>query len=111
MTTLTDVNEAGCPSGLAPATTGSGTDVSAFVSEKGGVKSLSLSVRGAKCAGCLSKIEGGIGAMPGVSTARLNLSSGRLDVRWSGDLDANAIAARVAVRKMTICSVMPISKP
>ncbi|RIJ26390.1 heavy metal translocating P-type ATPase [Henriciella mobilis] len=96
MTTLTDVNEAGCPSGLAPATAGTGTDVSAFVSEKGGVKSLSLSVRGAKCAGCLSKIEGGIGAMPGVSTARLNLSSGRLDVRWSGDLDANAIAAKVA---------------
>ncbi|WP_300395411.1 heavy metal translocating P-type ATPase [Henriciella sp.] len=96
MNAMTDIEAAGCPSGLAPASSGGGTDVSAFVIEKGGAKTLSLSVRGAKCAGCLSKIEGAVGALPGVSTARLNLSNGRLDVRWSGGVDANTIAGTVS---------------
>lgn len=37
-------------------------------------------VRGARCAACLGKIEKGVGALPGVSAARLNLSTGKLVV-------------------------------
>jgi Cu2+-exporting ATPase len=44
-------------------------------------------VRGAKCANCIRKIEGGMLALPGVEDARLNLSTGRLRIVWrSGDL-------------------------
>ena len=34
MNAMTDIEAAGCPSGLAPASSGGGTDVSAFVIEK-----------------------------------------------------------------------------
>ena len=93
---MASVPAPGCPSGLAPASADAQGDVSAFVTQKAGSKSLSLSVRGAKCAGCLSKIEGAVAAMPGVKAARLNLSNGRLDVQWAGNLDANRIAGAVS---------------
>ncbi|MCP5410625.1 MAG: cadmium-translocating P-type ATPase [Alphaproteobacteria bacterium] len=41
-------------------------------------------VKGAKCAGCISKIESGVKAVPGVTGARLNLSTGKLQVVWQG---------------------------
>ncbi len=53
-------------------------------------------MRGAKCGGCLSRIEGAVSALPGVEQARLNLSTGRLDVRWTGDLAAQRITDAVA---------------
>ncbi|MEQ9315174.1 MAG: heavy metal translocating P-type ATPase, partial [Henriciella sp.] len=93
--TLTGSIDKGCPSGLAPTENGQAGDVSAFVVDKGGEHSLSLSVRGAKCAGCLSKIEGAVNSLPGVRLARLNLSNGRLAVKWTGPLDANQIAHAV----------------
>ena len=40
-------------------------------------------VRGARCAACISKIERTVSALPGVVTARLNLSTGRLAVEVS----------------------------
>ena len=40
-------------------------------------------VRGARCAGCISKIERTVAALPGVLNARLNLSTGRLAVEVS----------------------------
>ncbi len=86
----------GCPSGLAPPAARDDSAVSglsAFVRRKGSASSLSLLVRGAKCAGCLAKIERNVAALPGVDTARLNLSTGRLDVAWTGALDAERIAA------------------
>lgn len=43
---------------------------------------LELLVRGAKCAGCLGKIENGVKAIKGVENARLNLSNGRFSVAW-----------------------------
>jgi Cu2+-exporting ATPase len=52
---------------------------------------LELMVTGARCAGCLAKIERGVGAVPGVRHARLNLTTGKLAV----DLDG---AAHDAVR-------------
>lgn len=86
----------GCPSGLAPPERAPSNDVSAFVRWEAGQHSLQLSVRGAKCAGCLGKIEREVGALPGVTQARLNLSNGRMDVQWKGALDANRIAGTIS---------------
>ena len=86
---------AGCPSGLEPPAASTAGDLSAFVRRKGGVSTLLLSVRGAKCGGCLSKIESAIHALPGVEQARLNLSNGKLRVAWRGADIANVIAERL----------------
>ena len=74
----------GCPTtgaailGRAPA-----ADPEAFArTGDDGLRSLELVVRGARCAGCLSKIEKGVGALPGVVSARMNLTTGKLAVRW-----------------------------
>jgi Cu2+-exporting ATPase len=57
-------------------------DLSAFVGEaEAGGGRIELLVRGARCAGCLSKIERGVRALPGVEEARLNLTTGKLSVR------------------------------
>jgi Cu2+-exporting ATPase len=78
---------AGCPSGLAPREeTGIAQDPSAFVIDTKGLRSLDVMVRGAKCASCLGRIEGAVGKLPGVETARLNLSTGRMHVAWRGSL-------------------------
>lgn len=78
---------AGCPSGLAPPLERSETqaDATAFVrTDAKGLDRIELMVDGAKCAGCIKKIESGLLALPGVADARLNLSTGRLIVGWSG---------------------------
>lgn len=87
------LTEQGCPSGLTPPETGASADPAAFVRhDAGGRDSLELLVQGAKCAGCIRKIEGGLLAMPGVDDARLNLSTGRLRVTWTtGALHARQI--------------------
>ena len=79
------LNPIGCPSGLSPVAEAEGrADPAAFVRrDKQGRESLELLVRGASCAGCIRKIEGGLLALPGVSDARLNLSTGRLSVAWT----------------------------
>jgi Cu2+-exporting ATPase len=61
-------------------------DPSAFVTLTDGRKALHVIVRGAKCASCLGRIEGTVGRLPGVETARLNLSTGKLHVVWRGGL-------------------------
>ncbi len=61
-------------------------DPAAFVTEAKGLRSLDVLVRGAKCASCLGRIEGAVGKLPGVETARLNLSTGKLHVAWRGVL-------------------------
>ncbi len=86
----------GCPSGLEPPSDALAGDMTAFVRRKNGLDTLTLSVRGAKCGGCLSKIEGAVKAIPQVEQARLNLSNGKLFVAWSGADLANQIAERVA---------------
>lgn len=78
---------AGCPSGLAPREESAiAQDPSAFVTESKGLKSLDLLVRGAKCASCLGRIEGAVARLPGVEMARLNLSTGKMQVAWRGTL-------------------------
>jgi Cu2+-exporting ATPase len=73
-----------------------GADFSAFLGRgTDGKASLDLLVRGARCAGCLAKIEAAVAGLPGVEGARLNLTSGKLTVGFrtaSGD-PAAVIAA------------------
>ncbi|MCG8442125.1 MAG: heavy metal translocating P-type ATPase, partial [Caulobacterales bacterium] len=75
---------AGCPSGMEPASAGEAAvaDPSAFVREAADGARLELLVRGARCGGCIAKIEGGLAALDGLRSARLNLSTGKLSVRF-----------------------------
>lgn len=58
--------------------------------------SLDLIVKGAHCGGCLAKIENGLSAMDNVTRARMNLSTLRLNVAWTGETqDANTIVERL----------------
>lgn len=88
-----DISRPGCPSGLAPgAALFSRADPTAFVRQRDGRDTLELLVRGAKCAGCIRKIESGLLSRPGVEQARLNLTTGRLTVAWRpGENSARAI--------------------
>jgi len=60
-------------------------DPQAFVRIADGQSRLDLLVRGAVCAGCISRIESGLREDPRVENARLNLSTGRLSLSWRGD--------------------------
>ncbi len=76
---------AGCPSGLAPKEsdkTALLVDPTAFVKKSADEYSLDILVRGAKCGGCLSKIENGISELAGINAVRMNLTTGRLHVSW-----------------------------
>lgn len=94
MSTLT-LDPAGCPSGLAPPSQSDAGDPAPFVRRVGKENRLALSVRGAKCGACLSRIEGAVAALPGVVSARLNLSSGKLDVSWTGEMPALRISEAI----------------
>ncbi len=87
----------GCPSGQAvPEAPPPGAfDPGAFVRCDGGLNRLDLLVRGARCAGCLGKIESGLRDMPGVEEARLNLTTGQLRLAWRGALPASALSAKL----------------
>ncbi len=63
---------------------------------EGGGRQFEIAVKGAHCANCLAKIEAGVKGIAGVGDARLNLSSGKLTVSWSGDsVSPHAILRRV----------------
>ncbi len=96
MSELTLPLDQGCPSGLEPPSDAVAGDMTGFVRERGGLSALTLSVRGAKCGGCLSKIEQAVSAIPGIEQARMNLSSGKLNVSWTGPNIANTVANQVA---------------
>ncbi|MCI4644569.1 MAG: heavy metal translocating P-type ATPase [Hyphomonadaceae bacterium] len=96
---LTDLADAGCPQGLAPAEAAPKlglADPAPFVTRHKGLSRLELSVRGAKCGGCLSKIEKAVSALPGIAEARLNLSNGQMRVAWEGDLAPARITAAIS---------------
>lgn len=82
---------AGCPSGLQKVPIkdidplGAQLDLSSYMIVRAdGVQEIDLIVQGAHCGGCLSKIERGIGKLAGVSTTRMNLSTLKLHIEWSG---------------------------
>ncbi|WP_339914188.1 heavy metal translocating P-type ATPase [uncultured Brevundimonas sp.] len=74
-----------------------GPDLTAFLRwDKDGHAGVDLLVRGARCAGCISKIERAVAELPGVASARLNLSTGKLTVGFrEGSGDPGRIIAAV----------------
>ena len=54
-----------------------------------------FAVPGAHCAGCMAKIEGGLGKMPNVVAARLNLTSRQLSVTHSSSLQVPELVAAI----------------
>ena len=62
-----------------------GPDMSAFLRRTDeGQTRLDLLVTGARCAGCIARIEREMARLPGVASARLNLSTGRLALGLEG---------------------------
>lgn len=60
-------------------------DLEAFVRrDEEGRGRLELLITGARCAGCINKIEKAVRELPGVETARLNLTTGKLAVQLEG---------------------------
>ena len=61
-------------------------DLSSFVENSGdGVFAMTIAVEGVHCGGCIGRIERHVEALPGIVSARLNLTSRRLAVRWTGE--------------------------
>ena len=79
-------------------TGGTGPDPAVFVrGTEDGQQRLELLVQGARCAGCLNKIEKGMTALPGVTVARMNLTTGKLAVQWrSGRLQPAQVVEALA---------------
>lgn len=50
-----------------------------------GTMQTDLRVPGAHCGACIVAIEGALGRLPGVTAARLNLTSRKVAVKWRGD--------------------------
>ena len=73
-------------------------DMSAFLRKtEDGHARLDLLVTGARCAGCISKIEREMGGLTGVDSARLNLSTGRLSLGLeNAGVDPGRIIAALA---------------
>lgn len=63
------------------------TALKPYVRRVGKLSHLDLIVKGARCGGCLAKIERGLGELPGVRQARMNLSTSRLHIVWEGEAD------------------------
>ena len=55
-----------------------------------------LTVPAMHCAGCMSKIERGLSAQPGVASARVNLSARTVTVEHDGSLDAHDLVHALA---------------
>lgn len=64
-----------------------GFDAAAFVRAGEDAKHLDLAVENARCAACIAKIEDGVKRLPGVKSVRLNLSTGRVAVKFEGPDD------------------------
>jgi len=73
-------------------------DLSHFVRHiEGGVARIDLAVEGMACAGCMSKIEKGLSALPSVTRARANLTNRRVAVEWNeGAIDPVRVVERLS---------------
>ncbi len=73
-------------------------DVSHYVKDLGaGLFHIDLAVEGVNCAGCMSKIERGLSAIPDVTLARVNLTDRRVALEWKqGALDPAGFIDRLA---------------
>src|ERR1700727_1465236 len=68
-------------------------DFSHYVKDLGsGLSRIDLAVEGVSCAGCMSKIERGLSAIPDVTLARVNLTDRRVALEWKrGALDPGLV--------------------
>ncbi|MCI5047852.1 MAG: cadmium-translocating P-type ATPase [Aquisalinus sp.] len=98
MAQVEEVTSVGCPSNLAPPADNAENVAcpDAFVRQDGEVSRLELAIFGAKCAGCIAKIEGAVKKLPGIDEARLNLSTGKLRVSWHGKLQSQEVVNTVS---------------
>ena len=73
-------------------------DFSHYVKDAGaGLSHIDLAVEGVSCAGCMSKIERGLSAIPDVTLARVNLTDRRVALEWKqGTLDPARFIDRLA---------------
>jgi Cu2+-exporting ATPase len=73
-------------------------DFSLYVKNLGsGLSHIDLAVEGVSCAGCMSKIERGLSAIPEVTLARVNLTDRRVALEWKeGALDPARFIDRLA---------------
>ncbi|MFH1341168.1 MAG: cation-translocating P-type ATPase [Pseudomonadota bacterium] len=73
-------------------------DFSHYVRDAGaGLSHIDLAVEGVSCAGCMSKIERGLSAIPDVTLARVNLTDRRVALEWKqGALDPGRFIDRLA---------------
>jgi P-type Cu2+ transporter len=73
-------------------------DFSHYVKDIGsGLNHIDLAVEGVNCAGCMSKIERGLSAIPDVTLARVNLTDRRVALEWKqGTLDPARFIDRLA---------------
>ncbi len=73
-------------------------DFSHYVRDVGpGLFHIDLAVEGVSCAGCMSKIERGLSAIPDVTLARVNLTDRRVALEWrQGALDPARFIDRLA---------------
>ncbi|MDB5575816.1 MAG: fixI [Bradyrhizobium sp.] len=73
-------------------------DFSHYVKDAGsGLSHIDLAVEGVSCAGCMSKIERGLSAIPDVTLARVNLTDRRVALEWKqGALDPARFIDRLA---------------
>jgi P-type Cu2+ transporter len=73
-------------------------DFSHYVKDAGsGLSHIDLAVEGVSCAGCMSKIERGLSAIPDVTLARVNLTDRRVALEWKeGALDPSRFIDRLA---------------
>ena len=88
-------------------------DLTAFLkTEAGGKPGLDLLVKGARCAGCLAKIEREVAAVPGVASARLNLTTGKLAVGFdfAGPQQLHNIAEPVPAYRVTDGATPPTTR-
>lgn len=55
-----------------------------------------FAVTGMTCGHCVAAVEAEVGAVPGVTAARADLASGRLEVESDAPIDPDAVTAAVA---------------
>ncbi len=73
-------------------------EVTGFVKDdpETGLKSLQLMVEGVHCGGCVQKIERALQAEPDVVIGRMNLTTRRLTIAWTGPISrGNALVRKV----------------
>lgn len=88
--------ETGCPT-YGGGAEGVAFDPAPFVRrDAAGRMHLELVVRGAHCGACLSRIERGVRALPGILDARMNLSTRKFAAVWEGALAPIRITEAIA---------------